>query len=353
MIIASVYIKDFDISIDSLQDYKKHLKTIIQTQFYPQMKLTITNLRNQFNNSIKNGCIKVIELLFTTFEVTVLRKLFTLQWNPEVVESIFAFFKSAYNSIFCKLFSKSNNSVLIIIARLFIDIFINYYMEELIHTVRTTMRHKAYISDFKMVTYEPKYLKCYKIDKDQEAIEEEEEDNISLNETFNTYNTSIGKIKDLDAIEKPKEIKKKDSKKKKLFSTVKYNFPKKIMDNNSKKIDYKNFIKNIENDLETFIDFLEGFKEESKEPFSKIYPCIFGDNFINANLNKFICVIEIIKCKKADLSNLILGMYRENYNGDLGRVLLECIFCIREDHKDIIKNTTEKKFLIKLYETGL
>jgi len=77
MIMAIIYVKDFDICIDSLHDFKKHLKAILQPQFYPQIKLIVGNIKNQFIGTIKNGSIKLIEIFFAGIETSLLRKLFT------------------------------------------------------------------------------------------------------------------------------------------------------------------------------------------------------------------------------------------------------------------------------------
>ena len=77
-------------------------------------------------------------------------------------------------------------------------------------------------------------------------------------------------MKDLDKIEKDKN---------KVFQ--KYKFPVKKFKKEDKKYDPIKILERVNKDRELFADFLEGFSDEAKEPFSKHFNQTLGQNFIN------------------------------------------------------------------------
>ena len=91
-----------------------------------------------YNFNIKKGCNKAISLLFKDLGNTELNKLFTSEWNDDVLLAIFGTFKEYFNAGFYKLLKTQNN--LLIIVRAFIDNFVCYYIEEIIHCVRSLNR---------------------------------------------------------------------------------------------------------------------------------------------------------------------------------------------------------------------
>jgi len=277
------------------------------------------------------------------------------EWEPETLKELFYVFKTTFNSVFCKFFNNSKNGVLTIIVRRFVEIFMNYYMEELIHTIRNVFKKKAYISDFHLINYELKHLKCPEL-ADRRGTLDQDDSFIDERKDSGDSGVFIGKIKDLDEIEDRKRSESKHHQKRKKshkYFTVDYKFVRKKLNPESKRIDYKSFINKLNVDADSFINFLETFDESSKDPFSKIYPCVFGKFFIESSLTKFKSIIEVLKCKKSELNDVIPTVYKESFSGELGRVLLEALLCIREDHKEIIKSEKEKKAYIMLYENQL
>jgi hypothetical protein len=61
--------------------------------------------------------------------------MFTSEWNDDVLEDIFGTFKEYFNKGFVKILKSQNN--LLILVRSFIDSFAWYYVEEIIHSVRS------------------------------------------------------------------------------------------------------------------------------------------------------------------------------------------------------------------------
>ena len=249
---------------------------------------------------------------------------------------IFETFQNFYNSLFVKFLK--NENILIIVVRTFIDYFVCYYIEEILHTVRSLMKKK--IIDFHLFKYNFKYLKCYEFD--------EKDKNIIYPQIMNTetINLKFGKVLNLDTIPNVKESDKNLALKKK-----KYNFPLKKMDKTAKKINPIQFCDKFQKDIKSFEEFLNTFKEDSKIPFSKTNPVILGQNFLSTYLNKFYAMLKLLKCTEKALSDEITGPFKESFQGLDGKVLLEALLCLREDSKLLIKNADMKKFLMNLYDS--
>jgi hypothetical protein len=91
-----------------------------------------------YNNIIRKGCNKVIELMFKDLESEYFNKILTHDWNDDVLYGIFGTFQEYFNKGFSKILKTQNN--LLIIVRSFIENFVNYYVEELIHSIRSLNR---------------------------------------------------------------------------------------------------------------------------------------------------------------------------------------------------------------------
>ena len=61
--------------------------------------------------------------------------MFTSEWNDEILEDIFGTFEEYFNKGFVKILKSQNN--LLILVRSFIDSFMWYYIEEIIHSIRS------------------------------------------------------------------------------------------------------------------------------------------------------------------------------------------------------------------------
>ena len=73
--------------------------------------------------------------MFKEIESKTLNKMFTSEWTDDILEEIFGTFKEYFNKGFVKILKSQNN--LLILVRSFIDSFMWYYVEEIIHSVRS------------------------------------------------------------------------------------------------------------------------------------------------------------------------------------------------------------------------
>ena len=110
-----------------------------------------------YNANIRNGCQKIIEVMIKEIESKTLNNMFTSDWNDEVLEDIFGTFKEYFNKGFVKILKSQNN--LLILVRSFIDSFVWYYVEEIMHSVRSLNRKiLVNFKDSALVNYQFKYL---------------------------------------------------------------------------------------------------------------------------------------------------------------------------------------------------
>ena len=77
LIVVCVYINDSDSAISVMGEFKKFVKEKLNKEFHKWVKTYINNVNNLFNNTIRIGCKKIIELMFVEIEIQLLRKLFT------------------------------------------------------------------------------------------------------------------------------------------------------------------------------------------------------------------------------------------------------------------------------------
>ena len=83
--------------------------------------------------------------------------MFTSEWNDEILEDIFGTFEEYFNKGFVKILKSQNN--LLILVRSFIDSFMWYYIEEIIHSIRSLFRKTLVnFKDSALVNYNIKYL---------------------------------------------------------------------------------------------------------------------------------------------------------------------------------------------------
>ncbi len=336
LIVVCVYINDADSSINVMGEFKKFVKDKLVKEFHKWVKTYINNANNLFNTTIRAGCKKLIELMFVEIELQLLRKFFTSEWVPDLAVGIFETFRNFYNTLFVKFIR--NENILVIVVRTFIDCYVYYYIEEILHTVRSLMKKK--ITDFHLYKYELKYLKCYTMDEKENKIiypNQIKSDNIDL---------KFGKVINLDNKEARENRSNTVDKKK-----TKYNFPVKKMEKSEKKINPIQFCDKFQKDIKSFETFLNSLKEDSKNPFSKTNPVVLGQNFLNTYLNRFYGMLKILKCSEKSISDEISGPFKESFTGLEGKVLLEALLCLREDSKTLIKNADMKKFLMQLYES--
>ena len=88
-------------------------------------------------------------------ESKTLNKMFTSGWNDEILEDIFGTFEEYFNKGFLKNLKSQNN--LLILVRSFIDYFMWYYIEEIIHSISSLFR-KILVSFKDSVYFDIKYL---------------------------------------------------------------------------------------------------------------------------------------------------------------------------------------------------
>ena len=58
-------------------EFKKFCKGKLNKEFHKWVKSYINNANTLFNNTIRSGCKKIIDLMYVEIEIQLLRKLFT------------------------------------------------------------------------------------------------------------------------------------------------------------------------------------------------------------------------------------------------------------------------------------
>ena len=214
IVIACVYISDASKCLEVFPTFKKKIKGMLPKPLYEHIKLryvrSTPSILSMYNFNIKKGCNKVISLLFKDLGNTELNKLFTSEWNDDVLLAIFGTFKEYFNAGFYKLLKTQNN--LLIIVRAFIDNFVCYYIEEIIHCVRSLNRKTLKSSSTPLTTYVFEYLEIaqkllvYKEKVNPNA--QNAENNEQQNQNDNIQNEEVvGGVKDLDKIAAAKKEK--------------------------------------------------------------------------------------------------------------------------------------------------
>lgn len=270
--------------------------------------------------------------------------MFRNEWTSEVLLGIFQTFTNYFNKGFCKLVK--NESVLTTIVRVFIDNFLNYYFDELIYTIRTI--NKKDVKDLTVAKYRFKFIKFFETEvvskKDKDKDKDKKDKDKARSQTLDKNDAT--QIKDLDNI-----VSKHNSW---MKNPIKYNMSLKIMtDDDRKNFNPQNFLEKINKDFRLFAEFFEGFKEGTKEPFTKHFSLVLGDNFMGTYLNKFNTALEVIRSSKKDLQEIIKSSYKEFFHGTDGKMLMEILICCRKDAKDFLKNATEKKLMSDIYDARI
>ena len=196
LIVTCVYVSDANKCLEQFPKFKKKIKELLPKDLYKHIKLTYINstpsILSMYNSNIRIGCNKIVELMFKEIESRTLNKMFTSEWNDEILEDIFGTFSEYFNKGFVKILKSQMN--LLILVRCFIDSFVWYYVEEIIHSIRSLNR-KTLTKDEPLANYQFKYLtmnesellyKQIKKKKDKNKEKEEEEDFI-LNDIKNLY----------------------------------------------------------------------------------------------------------------------------------------------------------------------
>jgi hypothetical protein len=331
LVVSCIFVLDAQNCIENFPDFKKKIKGLVQKEYYKRLKVYYTNIISIFNSSIKLGCLKSIDIIFIDIERNCLEKIFSPEWNEDVVNEIFLIFKENFNKGYCKIIKTPH--IQLIIVRSFIEKFFNYYVEELIHSIRSSNRSK--IGDLELNKYRLKCLRCFNIDEKYKDLETKKEEKKVLDK----------KLLDVKVIgDKNKEAK----------PVGKYQFPVKKLDKNWKKNNYSpaEIFKRINEDKNSFIKFLNSFKENSPEPFSNNFTQYLGDNYIMAYVSKFLAFLEILKCTQSNLKDSIAHTFKEYFRGIDGKVLLESLLFVREDYKEITKSADLKKFFIGCYDNS-
>lgn len=340
LIISCVYVLDANNCIEIFPDFKKKIKNILQKEFYDRLKVYFRNTTSLFNNTIRMGCLKVMELMFIDLEHDFLRKIFTIEWTEDVLLGIFDSFRSYFNRGFVKILKHQH--ILMVIVRSFIDNLVNYYVEEIIHSLRSLNRKKlgeSLLSEYKLI-----HLKLSA--EDIKYGEVKKEDKLELSELPSSNNKinlkaksqNIAKNLDKYNLHNP-------NKKDEVIKFKKYDFPVKKFDNESKQYNPAIVYKKIVEDMKLFKEFMDGFREEAKEPFSKKLNLTLGDNFIELYVRKFIAIRDILNCTQKTLPDTIKLIYKDSFSGIEGKVFLEALLYAREDHKATTKPDLKKYYL--------
>ena len=334
LIVTCVYVSDANKCLEQFPKFKKKIKELLPKDLYKHIKLTYINgtpsILSMYNSNIRIGCNKIVELMFKEIESRTLNKMFTSEWNDEILEDIFGTFSEYFNKGFVKILKSQMN--LLILVRCFIDSFVWYYVEEIIHSIRSLNR-KTLTKDEPLANYQFKYLtmnesellyKQIKKKKDKNKEKEEEEDFI-LNE-----------IKNLD---------KEEEKKNQNVEFKKYSFPVKKFKDADKTFKPEEVISRMERDREIFSDFLFGFSDETTSPFSAQFSETLGTNYIKNFENKFDVMINVTKCQSQnDVKEKIIQL-KEYYCGIEGKALSEALLYIRVDAENVTKQDMKSYFL--------
>ena len=333
LIVTCVYVSDANKCLEQFPKFKKKIKELLPKDLYKHIKLTYINstpsILSMYNSNIRIGCNKIVELMFKEIESRTLNKMFTSEWNDEILEDIFGTFSEYFNKGFVKILKSQMN--LLILVRCFIDSFIWYYVEEIIHSIRSLNR-KTLTKDEPLANYQFKYLtmnesellyKQIKKKKDKNKEKEEEEDFI------------LNDIKNLD----------KEEEKKQNVEFKKYSFPVKKFKDADKTFKSEQVISRMERDREIFSDFLFGFSDETTSPFSAQFSETLGTNYIKNFENKFDVMLNVTKCQSQnDVKEKIIQL-KEYYCGIEGKALSEALLYIRADAENVTKQDMKSYFL--------
>ena len=333
LIVACVYVNDANKCLEQFPKFKKKIKGLLPKDLYKHVKMSYINstpgVLSMYNQNIRNGCQKIIEVMIKEIESKTLNKMFTSEWNDDVLEDIFGTFKEYFNKGFVKILKSQNN--LLILVRSFIDCFVWYYVEEIIHSVRSLNRKiLVTFKDSALVNYQFKYLTMneselvYKRKKTKDKEKKEEENAIvDINKIEKDNNEEKGPIQEFK----------------------KYIFPVKKFKDEDKTIKSKEVIARMMRDKEIFSDFLYGFSDETTSPFSNKFSETLGSNYIKNFENKFDIMINVIKCKNQnDIKEKIIQL-KEYYYGSDGKALSEALLNIREDWENVTKQDMKSYFL--------
>ena len=333
LIVACVYVNDANKCLEQFPKFKKKIKSLLPKDLYKHVKMSYINsnpgVLSMYNANIRNGCQKIIEVMIKEIESKTLNKMFTSEWNDDVLEDIFGTFKEYFNKGFVKILKSQNN--LLILVRSFIDCFVWYYVEEIIHSVRSLNRKiLVTFKDSALVNYQFKYLTMneselvYKRKKTKDKEKKEEENAIvDINKIENNNNEEKGPIPEFK----------------------KYIFPVKKFKDEDKTIKSKEVIARMMRDKEIFSDFLYGFSDETTSPFSNKFSETLGSNYIKNFENKFDIMINVTKCKNQnDIKEKIIQL-KEYYYGSDGKALSEALLYIREDWENVTKQDMKSYFL--------
>lgn len=77
LIVCCIYILDSNNCVEIFPDFKKKIKKLLQKEFYDRLKVYYRNCNTLYNNTIRIGCSKAIELMFINIEKLFLTKIFT------------------------------------------------------------------------------------------------------------------------------------------------------------------------------------------------------------------------------------------------------------------------------------
>ena len=333
LIVACVYVNDANKCLEQFPKFKKKIKSLLPKDLYKHVKLSYINsnpgVLSLYNSNIRNGCQKIIELMIKEIESKTLNKMFTSEWNDDVLEDIFGTFKEYFNKGFVKILKSQNN--LLILVRSFIDSFAWYYVEEIIHSVRSLNRKiLVNFKDSALVNYQFKYLTMNESElvyKKKKGKEKAKEDN--------------NEIIDINKVDKNA----KENKEAPIQEFKKYIFPVKKFKDADKTIKSKEVISRMIRDKEIFSDFLYSFSDETTAPFSNKFSETLGANYIKNFENKFDVVINVTKCRNQnDIKEKIIQL-KEHYYGNDGKALSEALLYIREDWENVTKQDMKSFFL--------
>ena len=334
LIVACVYVSDANKCLEQFPKFKKKIKGLLPKDLYKHIKLTYISsspsILSMYNSNIRNGCQKIIELMFNEIESKTLNKMFTSEWNDEVLEDIFGTFKEYFNKGFVKILKSQNN--LLILVRCFIESFMWYYVEEIIHSIRSLFRKTlSSTKDSALAAYQIKYLFM-----DESELKYKKKKKKEKDEKEDAGDFEIVDIKNLD---KEKEDPKKADKFKK------YVYPVKKFNKQDKTFNSQAVISRMVRDKEIFSDFLYEFSDETTSPFSSQFSETLGTNYISNFENKFEAVINVTRCKSQNEIKEKIIQLKEFYYGNDGKALAEALLYIREDMENVTKQDMKTYFL--------
>lgn len=304
ILLACVYLLDADNCIEEFPSYKHKLKSVITEDLHANLKATLNNLNKEYLESIKISSYKIIELMFYDIELNYLSNMFSSKWNKELLNNTFEYFRNYFKSL-VKIFN--NNSILIAIIKAFINSFLIYYIEEIIHSVRSIFKNERNKNreSWPIFNYKLNYIKSF-----------EESLSIGINnnntESINLYI--------------PKDAKNK-----------KYPFPVKTIEDKWKNPNLKKIKDLLELDMKVFNLFLDSFKENSLNPFSKSIELRL-DNYVQGFSDKFSTIVKVVSSEDIENLNQVVRVnYKEYFvtnrdsdNHTEGDALLDALLFLRQ-----------------------